>query len=191
MVMNELTEAKKDAGVQQPPPLKLSRVLHARRETVFKAWTSADHVKCWFSPETYTVPEARVEPRIGGRFELSMRSPAGEEHWMRGRFAEIEPTTRLVIEAEISDGAGAALLSARTEVTFADALGGTQLDILQIYTLIDPSKAWMVGGAPEGWRSTLDKLEKEVVRMQGGSTTDTRSAVHATFHLKRTYDAPV
>lgn len=175
----------------KPAPLKLSRVLHARRENVFKAWTSADHIKRWFSPETFTVPQARVEARVGGPFEVCMRSPTGEEHWIRGTFVEIEPYTRLAIETEVTDSAGAPLFSCRTEAKFSDALGGTQLDIVQSYTLIDPSKAWMVGGAPEGWRSTLDKLEKEVVRMQGGSGTDKRSVVHATFHLKRSYDAPV
>jgi uncharacterized protein YndB with AHSA1/START domain len=48
----------------------------------------------------------------------------------------------------------------------------------------------MTAGAPEGWRTTLDKLEKEVVRMQGGTGTGVRSVAHATFHLERTYDAP-
>jgi uncharacterized protein YndB with AHSA1/START domain len=49
----------------------------------------------------------------------------------------------------------------------------------------------MVQGAPEGWRSTLDKLEKEVVRMRVGTETGVRSVVHATFNLERTYDAAV
>lgn len=65
------------------------------------------------------------------------------------------------------------------------------MDLVQTYTLIDPSTAWMVAGAPEGWRTTLDKLEKEVVRMRGGAGTGERSVVHATFHLERRYDAPV
>jgi len=65
------------------------------------------------------------------------------------------------------------------------------MDVVQTYTLIDPSMAWMVAGAPEGWRTTLDKLEKEVVRMQGGAETGVRSVVHASFHLERTYDASV
>jgi len=66
------------------------------------------------------------------------------------------------------------------------------MDVVQTYTFIDPSiAAPMVAGAPEGWRSTIDKLEKEVVRMQGGTETGVRSVVHATFHLERTYDAPV
>src|SRR5271165_1130312 len=49
----------------------------------------------------------------------------------------------------------------------------------------------MVAGAPEGWRTTLDKLEKEVLRMSSAAETSVRSVVHATFHLKRSYDAPV
>ena len=66
------------------------------------------------------------------------------------------------------------------------------MDVVQTYTFIDPSMAaWMVAGAPEGWRTTLDKLEQEVVRLQGGAETGIRSVAHATFHLERVYDAPV
>jgi uncharacterized protein YndB with AHSA1/START domain len=171
-------------------PLRLSRVLHARPETVFKAWSSADHIKRWFAPETFTVPEAAVEMRVGGPFELCMRSPAGEEHWLRGKFVEVTPHTRLVIDMRIDDSAGTPLFRAYTEVNFAETLGGTRLDVVQTYTLIDLSKAWMIAGAPQGWSSTLDKLEKEVVRMQGGGETGVRSIVHASFDLQRTYDAP-
>ena len=48
-------------------PVRLSRLLHARRETVFRAWTSAEHVTRWFAPETYTVPEAKVEMQFERR----------------------------------------------------------------------------------------------------------------------------
>jgi uncharacterized protein YndB with AHSA1/START domain len=128
---------------------------------------------------------------VGGPFELSMRSPAGEEHWIRGRVVEVAPQRRLVIDMQVSDGNGRPLFDAYTEVDFADALGGTRLDVVQTYTLRDASAAWMVKGAPDGWRSTLDKLEKEVVRMQGGTAMTMRSVVHASFHLERTYDAQV
>jgi uncharacterized protein YndB with AHSA1/START domain len=172
-------------------PLRLSRVFHAPRATVFKAWSSAEHIKRWFAPETFTVPEATVRMEVGGPFDLCMRSPAGEAHWVRGTFIEIAKNARLVIDMTCTDSDGRKLFRAYTEIDFADALGGTRLDVVQTYTLIDPSVGWMVKGAPEGWRSTLDKLEKEVVRMQGGSGTGVRSVVHATFHLERTYDAPV
>jgi uncharacterized protein YndB with AHSA1/START domain len=175
----------------KPDPLRLSRMFHAPRETVFKAWSSAESVKRWFAPETFTVPEATVEMRVGGRFDLCMRSPAGEAHWVRGSFVEVAPHTRLVIDMTCTDAEGRRLFGAYTEINFADALGGTRMDVVQSYTLIDPTKAWMVAGAPAGWSSTLDKLEKEVVRMRGGSGVGSRSVVHAMFHLERTYDAPV
>ena len=190
--MTQVSETKLTEMPNQPPPLRLSRVLHARRETVFKAWSSAEHVTQWFSPEIYTVSDARVRMEVGGPFDVCMRSPTGEEHWTRGRFVEVTPHTRLVIDMHATDSAGAPLFRAFTEVDFADALGGTRMDVTQTYTFIDPAMAApMVAGASEGWRTTLDKLETLVVRMQGGAGTDSRSVVHATFDLKRTYDAPI
>jgi uncharacterized protein YndB with AHSA1/START domain len=190
--MARVNEANKDATVLQPPPLRVSRVFHARPETVFKAWSCADHVKRWFSPETYSVSDAIVQMHVGGRFEVCMRSPRGQEHWTRGTFVEVVPYTRLVIDMRVTGFAGESLFRAYTEVHFSDALGGTCMDVVQTYTFIDPSiAAPMVAGAPEGWRTTLDKLKKEVVRMQGGAETGVRSVVHATFHLERSYDAPV
>jgi uncharacterized protein YndB with AHSA1/START domain len=188
--MPQAFEADRNAGLQ-PPPLRLSRVFHARRETVFKAWSSTEHVKRWFSPESFTVPDATVQMHTGGPFDVCMRSPTGEEHWIRGRFVEVSPHSRLVIDMHCTDSAGKQLFRAYTEVDFADTLGGTRMDVVQTYTMIDPSMAWMVAGAPDGWRTTLDKLEQEVVRAQGGGEPDIRSVVHATFHLERTYDAPI
>jgi uncharacterized protein YndB with AHSA1/START domain len=185
-----LGELKK-AAAQQPQPLQLSRVLHAPRATVFRAWTSTAHVRQWFCPDTFVIPAAEVELRVGGRFDVCMRSPAGDEHWIRGRFVEITPHTRLIIDMYCADSAGRQLFRAYTEVDFADALGGTRLDVLQTYTLIDPASGWMVAGAPDGWRTTLDRLEKQLLLMQGGAESSARSVVHAEFTLERSYPAPV
>jgi uncharacterized protein YndB with AHSA1/START domain len=100
--------------------------------------------------------------------------------------------SRLVIDMRVTDGAGAPLFTAHTEVDFADALGGTRMDVVQSYALGDPSiAARMIAGAHEGWRVTLDQLEKEAMRMEQENSTGARSVVHAAFHLERTYDAPV
>jgi uncharacterized protein YndB with AHSA1/START domain len=174
----------------QPAPLRVSRTFSAPRETVFKAWSSADHVKRWFCPDGYSVPEAKVEMRVGGAFEVCMRSPEGVEHWTRGTFTEVRAPERLTIDHHVIDPCGGGpLFSAVTEVTFIDeGRGATLMEVVQTYTVADAAQAErMIKGAPEGWRQTLDKLEAEVSRMQehGGG----RSVVHGAFRLERTYEA--
>ncbi len=184
--------ANKTATGFEPPPFKVSRVFHAGRETVFKAWSSADHIKRWFCPDPCSIPEATVEMRVGGPFEFSMLLPSGKKQWIRGVFVEVTPARRLVLDLHVSDEAGAPQFSAFTEVDFSDDLGGTRMEVTQTYTVADSSlAAAMTEGAPEGWRQTLDKLEREVMRMTTEVEPGVRSVVHAVFHLERTYDAPV
>jgi uncharacterized protein YndB with AHSA1/START domain len=157
---------------------------------LFKAWGSADLVKRWFCPETYTAPHAEVQMRVGGPFDVRMRGPYGQERSIRGTFVEVVPHNRLVIDMSVADAEGKRLFKARTEATFADDVNGSRMDVVQTYAFVDPAMAApMVWGASEGWRTSLDKLEEEVSRMPGGPAG--RSATHAAFHLERTFEAPV
>ena len=173
----------------QPAPLRVSRVFAAPRETVFKAWSSADHVKRWFCPNGYSVPEAMVEMRVGGRFEVCMRSPEGMEHWTKGTFTEVVAPERLTIDHHVIDPCGGGpLFSAVTQVKLSPVHDGTLMEVVQTYTVADMAQVEpMLKGAPEGWRQTLDKLEVEIARIHGSGGS--RSVVHGVFHVERTYDA--
>jgi uncharacterized protein YndB with AHSA1/START domain len=173
----------------QPAPLRVSRVFSTPRDIVFKAWSSADHIKRWFCPDGYSVPKATVEMRVGGRFDVCMRSPEGLEHWTRGTFTEVLAPERLTIDHHVIDPCGGGpLFSAVTEVKLSPVPDGTVMEVVQTYTVADPVRVEpMLKGAPEGWRQTLDKLEKEVSRIYGDGGG--RSVVHDVFHLERTYDA--
>ncbi len=108
-----------------PAPVRVSRVFPAPRETVFEAWSSADHVKRWFCPNGYSVPEAKVEMRVGGAFEVCMRSPEGVDHWTRGTFADVVAPERLTIDHHVIDPCGGGpLFSAVTEVRIQRAPRG-------------------------------------------------------------------
>jgi uncharacterized protein YndB with AHSA1/START domain len=173
-------------------PLKTSRLLHARSETAFMAWGSADSVKRWFAPAPYTVPEAKIEMRVGGAFDVCMRSPSGEEHWTRGTFLEVTPHTRLAIEMRPTASDGDVVFHALTELSFVEVPGGTRIDVVQTYTLLDAARAApMVAGAPIGWQMTLNQFAREVVRLQGGTDVGTRSSVHDTFRIERVYQTPI
>jgi uncharacterized protein YndB with AHSA1/START domain len=179
------------ASEVEPAPVRVSRVFAAPRETVFQAWSSADHIKRWFCPDSYSVPEAKVEMRVGGAFEVCMRSPAGVDHWTRGSFTEVVAPERLTIDHHVIDPCGGGpLFSAVTRVRFSDkGAGRTLMEVVQTYSVAGAAQAeQMLKGAPEGWRQTLDKLEAEVARMHAGAV---RSVVHGAFHLERAYDATV
>jgi uncharacterized protein YndB with AHSA1/START domain len=47
----------------------------------------------------------------------------------------------------------------------------------------------MVGGAQEGWKQTLERLERALLRT-GGQEEARRSVVHGAFRIERHYDAP-
>jgi uncharacterized protein YndB with AHSA1/START domain len=154
---------------------------------VFRAWSSADHIKRWFCPAGFTVPEAQVEFRVGGAFNVCMRSPEGQNHWTRGHYTEIVPHSRLVVDMGVVGDKGALLFRANTVVTFMDEGGATRMEVTQSYTLFAPMAAAMIQGASQGWSQTLDRLDLEVARIR--TSAPSRSAVHATFCIERTYAA--
>jgi uncharacterized protein YndB with AHSA1/START domain len=173
---------------EQPRPLVVSRLFPAPRDLVFQAWSSASHLKRWFCPAGYSVPLAEVEFRVGGVFDICMRSPEGVDHWTRGRFVEISPHSRLVIDMNAFGAEGPPLFRAYTVVTLAAQETGTRLEVTQTYTLFEGAATAMIRGAPQGWSQTLDRLELELARSQTSSPAS-RSVVHATFCIERTYPA--
>jgi uncharacterized protein YndB with AHSA1/START domain len=172
----------------QSAPLLITRLFPARPELVFKAWSAAEHVRQWFCPATYTVPEAEVDFHVGGVFNVCMRSSEGVDHWTRGRFLEIQPHSRLVIEMHPGGTEQAPLFRALTIVTFSDEAHGTRLKVEQSFTLLAPQAAPMVQGAAQGWGQTLDRLEQLVAKLKQ-PTPGMHSVVYATFCIERIYEA--
>ena len=128
-------------------PLVISRTFPVSRDWVFKAWSTADHIKRWFCPTHYTVPDATVEFRVGGKFDVCMRSPEGQDHWSRGHFLEIVPNARLVIDMNVVDGDNRPLMNAHTVVTFAEETGGgTRMEVTQTHTPLAPIAEMMIKG---------------------------------------------
>lgn len=185
-----MTTANENATDLQARPLVVSRTFLVPRAWVFKAWTSAEHIRRWFCPAGFSVPQAEIDFRVGGVFNVCMRSPEGQDYWTRGHYTEIVPDARLVIEMSAVDDQGKPLFHAHTVATFTDAQGGTRLEVTQRYTVLVPSVAEaMLRGAPQGWEQTLDRLAREAARMPESVPAE-RSAVHASFTIERTYLAP-
>lgn len=150
------------------PPMTTSRLIDAPRAAVFEAWGNAESIKRWFSPAFFTIPEAKIDFRPGGQFEICMRAPTGQDFWSKGHYVEIVPPERLVSESSAIGLTGQPTFTALTTATFTEEGAGTRLDVRQEYTLFDPMMVAALAGAAEGWRTTLDKLEQEVARKKPG-----------------------
>jgi uncharacterized protein YndB with AHSA1/START domain len=141
------------------PPLRLTRTFAAPPERVFTAWTQARHVQRWFSPAGSIIPEAEVDARPGGVFAYMMRFEDGSEHWTRGKFLQVTPPLRLVLDLAAHGPDGELMFRCVTEVSFSEAPDGTRVDIVQSFREVDPDIAEAITAhGPDGWGSTLDKL---------------------------------
>lgn len=60
---------------------RVERILDAPRDRVFQAWTDADQIAAWYGPARAEIPRdgVRVDPRVGGRWEVTMLMPGGRE----------------------------------------------------------------------------------------------------------------
>ena len=176
-----MTLAHNDKAAAQP--LVVSRLFAAPREAVFKAWSSAEHIKRWFSPEHLSVPEAEIDFRPGGVFAVCMRMPNGAESWMRGAFTEIVAPERLGFTCEVIVD-GKSRFSVAPNVVFTAEHGGTRMTVNQSYEIHDDAYRSAVQGSNEGWRTTLDKLEREVAR-----ELPAFAATPGAFSLERVFKA--
>lgn len=146
--------------------LEITRLFDAPPALVFEAWTSEEHLKHWFCPAGFTVTDCTCEFREGGRFDICMRSPEGRDHWNRSRYTEIVRPERIAFANRVAIGDGPPLYGGEATVIFAKDGAGTRLHVRHVFTLYEPSAAWMIDAARPGWEDGLDKLEALVVKQK-------------------------
>jgi uncharacterized protein YndB with AHSA1/START domain len=87
---------------------RLERILHAPRERVFRAWTDADQVANWYGPEHSEIPRdgIRIEPRVGGRWEVTMVLPGGRRFVAGYEIETLVEPELIVMRSDPMPGAG-------------------------------------------------------------------------------------
>ena len=82
-----------------PPPgreLVLSRMIHAPREKVFKAWSHPELLKKWFAPLPYPTSAAQLDVRPPDANPIVMRNPDDNETPDRAVDLQVVENERLV-----------------------------------------------------------------------------------------------
>jgi uncharacterized protein YndB with AHSA1/START domain len=69
-------EVKPDQGTEPADRgLVITRIFDAPRELVFEAFTDPERLMSWWGPQGCTVISCEADPRVGGTWCISMRSP--------------------------------------------------------------------------------------------------------------------
>ena len=147
--------------------IRLSRVLHAPRERVFDAWTSAELLSLWWGPKDFQGISAKADPRPGGEFAIDIRGPDGKVHRMAGLFTEVVPPELVCLEIRHRQLKGAAerpegYIPTYVRVELREHAEGTELTLTHT-GFLDAAVATSFNG---GWVSSLDKLESALVSQE-------------------------
>ena len=155
--------------------LTITRVFHAPRSLVWRAWTDPQHMVRWWGPHECTNPVCEMDVRPGGRWSILMRMPDGMDYPLKGVFHEVEPRERLVLTMNVKDHPTewhAALNEIRgrtptaeemeilTTVTFSEHEGATTVHITQRFASSGERDVHVKLGVRKGWGQSLDKLEE-------------------------------
>jgi uncharacterized protein YndB with AHSA1/START domain len=135
--------------------VRITRIIDAPREEVFRAWTEPEQIRQWWGPGEFTCPEAEVDLRPGGSYRLAMQPTAGDAFIVGGTYREVEPPVRLVYTWRWETGPAADGSESLLTVEFHAR--GDQTELIVIHTEFPESH----GPAPYqmGWEGGLDKFE--------------------------------
>jgi uncharacterized protein YndB with AHSA1/START domain len=134
----------------------ITRDFDAPRELVYRAWTTPELIRRWWSGERGTVTSAEVDLRVGGRWRYVMTANAGFEVAFHGEYQEIVPGERIVA-TEVYEGMPEA--SALTTTTFTESEGHTTLTLLVQHQSREYRDAHINSGMEGGMQESMAKLE--------------------------------
>lgn len=139
--------------------IRVTRILNAPRELVFKVWTDPKHLVQWWGPKGFTITTHSIDVRPGGIWRFVMHGPDGTDYDNEIRYVEIVRPERLVYDHIVEP-------HFRATAIFEDQGHKTKLSM---HTLFDSAAIReMVDRefhAVEGLNQTLDRLEEQLAAL--------------------------
>jgi uncharacterized protein YndB with AHSA1/START domain len=150
----------------------IERLFEASRDVIWQMWTDPAHFAAWYGPAGATIPEARMDVRVGGRrlVAMQMETPGGSmQMWFTGEYLEVDAPRRLVYTEAMADEAGEILSPAEMGMPL-DQPTVTEITV-ELETLGDRTRMTMTHtGIPAdspgaaGWNMAFDKLATHLDR---------------------------
>ena len=152
--------------------LLITREFDAPKHLVYKAWTTPELVKRWWSGHQGEVTTAEIDLRVGGRWRYVMVADGGFEVAFHGEYREIVPNERIVTTQvyEVPGGRadqGMPEEGALNIVTFTEVDGPrTILTLLVQVTSKEGRDAILDSGMEVGMQEGMDLLEQVAISLR-------------------------
>jgi uncharacterized protein YndB with AHSA1/START domain len=140
----------------------ITREFDAPKHLVYKAWTTPELVKRWWSGRQGRVTSAEIDLRVGGFWRFVMVADGGFEVAFHGEYREIVPEERIV-STEVWEGMPDA--EALDTVTFTEVDGRTMLTLLVQHSSKEHRDAHIDSGMEVGMQEAYDLLEQVAVSL--------------------------
>jgi uncharacterized protein YndB with AHSA1/START domain len=144
--------------------IEIRREFDAPAHLVYRAWTTPDLIKRWWSGERGEVTVAEVDLRVGGAWRYLMTANEGFEVGFHGEFHEIVPNERLVNTEAYDTGPGAeeaqGLEPAMVTTTFESVDGRTLLTQVTECHSNEVRDMIIESGMEAGMQESMDRLEE-------------------------------
>lgn len=135
----------------------ITREFEAPRHLVYRAYTTPELIKRWWSGERGEVISAEVDLRPGGAWRYVMVANGGFEVGFHGEYQEIVPNERIVA-TEVFEGMPDA--HALTTTTFTETDGRTTLTTLVQHSSQEHRDAHINSGMEGGMQEAMNHLEQ-------------------------------
>jgi uncharacterized protein YndB with AHSA1/START domain len=144
----------------------ITREFDAPKHLVYRAWTTPELVRRWWSGDRGQVTLAEIDLRVGGTWRYVMVANRGFEVAFHGEFHEIVPNERIV-STEVYEGMpeGQAL----DTITFTEQDGRTTLTILVEHECKEHRDAHINSGMEGGMQEAMDHLERVAISLRSAS----------------------
>ena len=138
----------------------ITREFDAPRHLVYKAWTTPELVKRWWSGQRGEMTLAEIDLRVGGTWRYVMTATGGYEVGFHGEYREIVPNERIV-NTEVYEGIpGGDDDPALNLVTFTEVDGRTSLSLLSRVGSKEVRDMIIESGMEGGMQEGMDLLEE-------------------------------
>jgi uncharacterized protein YndB with AHSA1/START domain len=141
----------------------ITREFDAPKQLVYKAWTTPELVRRWWTAKRGEMTTCEIDLRVGGMWRYAMVAEGGLDVAFHGEYREIVPNERIV-STEVFEGMpeGEAL----DTMTFTEADGRTTVTILVQHTSREHRDAHINSGMEDGLQDALDLLEQVAVSLR-------------------------